>query len=204
MTVQLRLMTIGHSTHTAERFVELLEQHSVSAVADVRSHPYSRHLPHFNREALRSLLRDNEIQYAFLGNELGARSKDPTCYVDGRVQYDRLSATKDFEDGIARVIAGARTERVALMCAEKEPLECHRTLLVARKLVDLNVLVDHILGDGSLEAHSESMLRLLEKTGKQPSLLDSTEDLVVAALAEQEARVAYVDPQLAAVSEQTT
>lgn len=205
MTVQIRVMTIGHSTHSADRFVELLQQHAVSAVADVRSHPHSRHMPHFNRETLRSMLREHGIQYAFLGEELGARSKDPSCYIDGRVQYDRLAETTGFREGITRVLSGAATERIALMCAEKDPLECHRTLLVARKLVDRGVQVDHILADGSIEAHPDSLLRLLAKTGKhQTSLLDSEQDLVDAALAEQEARVAYVDPELAAASEPST
>src|SRR4051794_8116259 len=99
-------MTIGHSTHSAARFVELLRQHHVTAVADVRSSPYSRHVPQFNRETLRSMLRENEIHYVFLGKELGARSTDPSCYVDGRVQYGRLATTSEFMEGIARILAG--------------------------------------------------------------------------------------------------
>jgi uncharacterized protein (DUF488 family) len=123
--------TIGHSTHSIGRFVELLKSHSVTAVADVRSQPYSRMNPQFSREPLKEALRNANIKYVFLGKELGARSENKSCYRDGQVQYDLLAQTDLFKRGIERVKEGARTYRIALMCAEKEPLECHRTILVA-------------------------------------------------------------------------
>lgn len=106
-------------------------------------------------------LRAASIHYVFLGNELGARSEDKRCYRNGQVQYDLLAETEIFKQGIKRVMEGARMYRVALMCAEKEPLECHRTILVARKLVDEGVPVRHILGDGRLEAHEHAIERLI-------------------------------------------
>ena len=130
------VFTIGHSTHPQERFVSLLCQHGITALCDVRSTPYSRVNPQFNREGLRESLRACGITYVFLGKELGARSADPTCYEYGKVKYDRLAVTDLFRQGLDRVREGTRTYRVALMCAEKEPLECHRTILVARHLVD--------------------------------------------------------------------
>ncbi len=116
------IFTIGHSTHSAEVFLALLRQHGVEAVADVRSSPFSRFNPQFNREPLEQFLKANGIWYVFLGKELGARSEDRSCYLDGRVQYGRLAQTALFQSGLDRVQQGAARYRVALMCAEKEPL----------------------------------------------------------------------------------
>ena len=96
------IFTIGHSTHSAEAFLTLLLQHGVEAVADVRSSPFSRFNPQFNREALEAFLKENGIRYAFLGKELGARSEDRSCYIDGRVQYGRLAQTALFQSGLDR------------------------------------------------------------------------------------------------------
>jgi uncharacterized protein (DUF488 family) len=150
------IYTVGHSTHPQERFINLLLSHGVTAVSDVRSKPYSRVNPQFNREQLKQALRMHEISYVFLGKELGARSDDPSCYEDGKVQYDRLAKTPLFESAIKRILIGSQKHRVALMCAEKEPLECHRTILVARHLVAAGAEVKHILADGRLESQGEA------------------------------------------------
>ncbi|MCH8242748.1 MAG: DUF488 domain-containing protein [Planctomycetes bacterium] len=154
--------TIGHSTQSIERFVELLKKHSITVICDVRSTPYSRMNPQFNREPLRDTLKEEGIAYVFLGEELGARSKDPSCYRHGRVDYELLARTELFHSGLERVREGARTHRIALMCAEKDPLDCHRTILVARNLVEQGVTVSHILSDGSVESHDQSVSRLME------------------------------------------
>ena len=130
-----KIFTIGHSTHEFKRFVALLKHHGIGAVADVRSTPYSRWQPQFNREELTDALKKHGISYVFMGKELGARSDDPDCYDQGRVQYRRLAGTELFRSGIDRVLDGAHRMSIALMCAEKDPLECHRTILVARELV---------------------------------------------------------------------
>ena len=128
------VFTVGHSTHALDDFLALLLRHGITAIADVRSSPYSRMNPQFNRETLHAALKGAGIAYVFLGAELGARSRDPDCYEDGKVQYDRLARTAAFQRGLARVQQGAAQYRLALMCAEKEPLDCHRTILVARHL----------------------------------------------------------------------
>ena len=193
------VLTIGHSTHPVEAFLALLQQHHVTALADVRSAPYSRFNPQFNRETLESSLKASGISYVFLGRELGARSDDPSCYEKGRVQYARLARTDPFERGIERVIRGANEYQIAVMCAEKEPLECHRTLLVARALVARGVAVAHILEDGRLETHEAAMERLLDVVGvPHEDLFRSRDELVADALARQEQRVAYIDGKLAA------
>lgn len=188
------VLTIGHSTHSAEAFLALLRQHDAEAVADVRSSPFSRFNPQFNRVPLEQLLKANGIRYVFLGKELGARSDDRSCYDHGRVQYSRLAQTALFQSGLDRVLQGAAKYRVALMCAEKEPLECHRTLLVAKALAARGQKVLHIHADGQLETHEAAMERLLTLTGvPDKDMFLTREELLSKALARQEEQVAYVD-----------
>ena len=188
------IYSIGHSNHPIQAFLSLLQQHAITAVADVRSIPYSRFNPQFRREKLQAALADAGIQYVFLGEELGARSKDPSCYdAEGRVIYGKLAQTELFRRGIQRLLVGMAQHRISLMCAEREPLECHRTLLVARELVREGVAVTHILGDGSLEAH-EQALRRLARTLKltDTDLFSDAAALIEQAYELQAARIAYV------------
>lgn len=188
------IFTIGHSTHAIDVFVAILARHGVTAIADVRSSPYSRFNPHYNREALSLYLKQQGLAYVFLGRELGARSEDETCYVNGRVQYSRLACTAAFRQGLTRVTSGAQEHVIALMCAEKDPLDCHRTLLVARALDGLGASVVHILEDGRLETHAAAMERLLTVTGVPSSdMFLSKEELLAEALKRQESKIAYVD-----------
>ena len=202
-TPRPQLFTIGHSNHTLAAFNALLRQHAVTAVADVRSAPYSRRCPHFNKERLRPALQSQGIAYVFLGAELGARSKDPSCYERGRVQYDRLAVTTQFQRGLERVLTGAQSYRVALMCAEREPLECHRTLLVARALEQRGAQITHIRADGSLESQHAALLRLLSllnmshgSHGEHGDLFGAEQQLIEAALRRQSVRIAYVDESM--------
>lgn len=193
------VFTIGHSTHSFEAFVALLKRHGVTALADVRSAPFSRFNPQFKKDALESGLKAHGIKYVFLGRELGARSDDRSCYENGRVKYARLARTELFHSGLDRVMRGAQEHNIALMCAEKEPLDCHRTLLVARALDELGVPVHHILADGRLESHGDEMLRLLDVVGlPREDMFHSMQELIAQALTRQEVRIAYVDERLAA------
>src|SRR5450432_3803767 len=138
--------TIGHSNHPPEHFISLLALHGITSVCDVRSKPYSRFNPQFNHDALRKILPEAGVEYLFLGKELGARSGDPSCYENGRVRYGLLARTELFQQGLARVQdVISKAFRVALLCAEKEPIECHRTILVARHLTALGIDAQHIL-----------------------------------------------------------
>jgi uncharacterized protein (DUF488 family) len=187
--------TIGHSTHPLDEFIALLRKHGVTAVADVRSAPYSRFNPQFNKDALSAELKANGIQYVFLGRELGARTEDRSCYEDGRVRYGRLARTPLFNAGIERVLRGAESYRLALLCAEKEPLDCHRTLLVGRELEAHGASVVHIHADGRLETQSDALTRLLTLLGlPEGDLFRQREELIEEACARQEAKIAYVDP----------
>lgn len=192
--------TIGHSRHQLDAFVALLARHGVTALADVRSSPYSRFNPQFNRPELAAAAGEAGIRYVYLGVELGGRSDDPGCYEDGHIRYDRVAETESFQLGIARLDRGAREYTVALMCAEKEPLDCHRTLLVAPVLAARGLEVVHIHADGATETHEEAMSRLLEVVGLDPSgglALRSRKELVAEAVALQGRRVGWREPSTA-------
>lgn len=187
------LYTIGHSTHSIERFMDLLLQHSITAIGDVRSSPYSRFNPQYNRESLQKNLKGNHIAYVFLGRELGPRSEDPACYLDGQVQYARLAETKLFRQGVDRLVNGMKTHRIALMCAEKDPITCHRMILICRVLRRAPLQIWHILEDGSTETLAESERRLLLKLKmRQLSLFDSLENLIERAYDAQSTKIAYI------------
>ena len=185
------VMTVGHSNHALDSFVRLLQKYEVEAVADVRSVPYSRHHPQFSRPSLEHSLREQGIAYIFLGRELGARVADPSCYENGRVRYTRIAQTAIFRAGVDRVIQTAEKKRIALMCAEREPLDCHRTLLVSKALANLGVRVKHILADGCLATHQEVMEGLL-KFPQQEDLFRSKEERLAEAATLQEEQIAYV------------
>ena len=192
------VFTVGHSNHPLEGFVALLLEHGVTALADVRSVPHSRRHPHFNRAALAAALETRGIDYVFLGRELGGRTNDPALYEHGRVSYERILRTGQFRAGIGRVLRGAARHTIVLMCAEREPLDCHRTLLVARALDLRGLEILHIHADGRLERHADAMDRLVEKFDlhaegdlfRGPS---SRAELVAEAMARQARRVAYAD-----------
>jgi uncharacterized protein (DUF488 family) len=157
------LYTIGHSNHTIEKFLALLKQHDITALCDVRSHPYSKYNPQFTYKALKETLKKHNIAYVFLGNEWGGKPKDLSCYNEGKVQYARFIQTKAFEEGIRRLKKGIQSYRITLMCAEKEPLICHRMILIARYLRTDELNIQHILEDGRLETQHEAEQRLIEK-----------------------------------------
>lgn len=202
MLEPLEVLTIGHSNHSQEAFLSLLKAHGVTAVADVRSAPWSRLHPQFNREGLAEALDHAGIGYSFLGRELGGRPSDPSCYVNGQVQYDRVAQTMEFKRGIERVLTGAKNFRIALLCAEREPLDCHRGLLVSPALEKAGLSVVHIHADGSAERHRDAMSRLLARFGfAEGDLFRSREELVEEACARQQERVAYtekVEPEVKA------
>jgi uncharacterized protein (DUF488 family) len=181
------IFTIGHSNHPRGRFLELLRGAEITALADVRTTPFSRRHPQFNRPALTEALQQTGIAYVFLGEALGGLRKNPALLRDGAPDYDKVAATDLFQQGLDRVIDGAARHRVALMCAEREPLDCHRFLLVSRHLALRGARINHILGDGSIEEHDQTLRRLLAKTHLDPGDLFAdgalAEDVVARAFA---------------------
>ena len=186
------LFTIGHSVHSVEHFTELLHRHGITALCDVRSSPYSRFTPQFNRESLKEVVARHCIAYLYLGAELGPRSADPACYENGKVQYKRLAATEIFQRGLARLRKTMETHRVALMCAEKEPLMCHRMILICRNLAGDDIVIRHILEDGSLEENRDTEKRPMRLWNIDPADLFSTEaDQIQRAYDLQAEKIAY-------------
>jgi len=147
----VRIYTIGHSNVPTEKIINLLRDHSIEILVDVRSQPYSRYSPQFNREDFQRILSQECIEYAFAGEWLGGRPKDPSCYEDGRVSYERMETKDWYRRGIARLLEIAAEKRTAIMCAEEDPRHCHRHNLVAKTLMEEAVEVLHIRGDGRLE-----------------------------------------------------
>jgi uncharacterized protein (DUF488 family) len=186
------ILTLGHSNHSWERFLEILRRHAVTLVVDVRSLPRSRFNPYFNGSNLERSLGVAGIGYLFLGRELGGRPSDPSCYEEGRVSYAKLAGTTSFRDGLARLLSLRTGRRIACLCAERDPLDCHRCLLLAPELVKEGVEVGHILGDGRLESHAAAMERLLRAAGAaQSSLFSGRATVVAEALERQADRVSW-------------
>lgn len=186
------LFTIGHSDHSTDRFIEILEQNGVSAVCDVRSSPYSKYVPQFNREVLKNDLKRHGLVYVHLGDQLGPRSDHLSDYEDGKVQYDRLARRESFQNGLDRVKKGLERYCIALMCSEKDPIECHRMILVCRHLRRNPFEIRHILADGRSEANAETEKRLMRSLKiQQLTLFDDPDNLIEQAYDRQGQRIAY-------------
>lgn len=151
------IFTIGHSNHTMEDFLGLLRHQKIQVLIDIRSQPYSRHVPQFNRKDLEEAVKRAGMKYLFLGRELGGRPEEEEFYdAEGYVLYSRLADSPRFLEGISRLEEGIRKRfRIALMCSEEDPEDCHRRLLVARVLVRRHIEVRHIRSNGSVENEPE-------------------------------------------------
>lgn len=188
------LFTIGHSNQTIEEFLNLLLAYHIDVVADVRSVPYSQYTPQFNREVLVKALKTDGIQYVFLGKELGARTEDLGCYDHGKVVFDRLRKTDLFKSGIDRLTKGLeKGYKIAIMCSEKDPLGCHRFVLVSRSLQKMGHQVFHIHSDGSPESQEQACRRLMEllKLEERP-LFESLDSIEEEAFRKQGEKIAYM------------
>lgn len=194
---KLPIFTIGHSNHPSDKFVGLLEDHEISAIVDVRSSPYSQFCPHFNQEPLRNLLNDKNIHYVFMGKELGARRTERDCYTEGKVKYNKIAEQPLFHTGIERMKEGAKKMKIAMMCSEKDPLTCHRTILIARVIKGEFSPINHILEDGSLENHKDSEQRLLKEHNLEHSdLFMSNDQRLTKVYADREEIIAYKEDSL--------
>ena len=169
------LWTIGHSNHTMSKFLDMLDQNQIQKIIDVRSTPYSSHANWFDETELPEVLRTNGVAYTHAGKDLGGRPTAPEQYgPDGRAQYDLMALTRNFRMGLTQVLASARIRRTALMCTEKDPLRCHRTLMVCHELttqedIKDNLNIVHILADGALITHEELMDKLITNHRHPPA-----------------------------------
>jgi hypothetical protein len=170
---QNRLYSIGHSNHDLGRFLQLLQSAGVTAVADVRSQPYTQRLPQFNRPELDKELASCGIAYGFVGRQLGGRPAQLQLYdSEGRVNYERVRATTAFQEGLEHLCEALEQFTVAILCSEEDPLDCHRGLMIAPALVERGIRPTHLRGDGSIESMAEFEERLLRETGAGAGILD--------------------------------
>ncbi|PBC19715.1 MULTISPECIES: DUF488 domain-containing protein [unclassified Mesorhizobium] len=189
------IFTIGHSNLSYEAFLSLLRQAGVTAIADVRTSPFSRRSPQFSQPQLKSELPLDGVAYSFLGKELGGRPAGKQFYCEGVANYERMAQSSDFKRGIQRVLEGAQKYRIALMCSEHDPLDCHRCLLVGRALSERDLAVRHILSNGKIVDQRDIEEKLLRLEGKQDEdLFVPREDRLAAAYRERSRKVAYSEP----------
>lgn len=151
-----RIFTIGHSDHPLATFLNLLSQNNIEVLVDVRSHPYSKFVNHFNIQNIKEAVKKAGIKYIYMGRELGGRPNGSEFYDnDGYVLYSRLAESPLFLKGIKRLEDGIMKYRVAIMCSEEEPTSCHRHLLIGRVLADKGIAIEHIRGDGRVQTEEE-------------------------------------------------
>ena len=164
MAEPIGLHSVGHSNHTIEHFVALLRRQGIEMVADVRSRPYSRHVPHFSKHQLARRLAEEGLGYAYLGQKLGGKPPrdDPAT---ARRSFAERAANPLFQSGIDRLLDEAAAQRVAMVCRERDPLDCHRFHLIGRHLRQ-RIAIRHILPDGLLEDHALTERRLLAREGE--------------------------------------
>jgi uncharacterized protein (DUF488 family) len=188
------IFTIGHSNHDITGFINLLLANKIELVIDVRSAPYSKIYPHFNRNTLKVSLTKNSIEYLFLGDSVGGRSNNIEDYSKGRIIYKKIAEKEEYISSIYLIISLSSEHKTVLMCSEKEPLECHRTLLVSRSIEMLKVKILHIHRDGQIESQSDAIQRLLKIWNlDSPSLFGEDAERIDEALTKQEGKYAYFD-----------
>jgi uncharacterized protein (DUF488 family) len=164
------IFTVGYGTRSVDELAAVLHTYNVEFLIDVRSAPYSRYKPEFSKEALEAQIKERGLRYLFMGDSLGGRPDDPTCYVDGRVDYARVQDRPFYQAGIGRLkTAFAQGRRLALMCSEGKPQDCHRTKLIGATLTALGIPVAHIDENDALLTQAEVIERL---EGAQLTLFD--------------------------------
>lgn len=155
----MRLFTIGHSNLSTEELVQRLRDNGIGVVVDVRSKPFSRYNPHYNRYVIAEDLRKAGIPYVWMGHCLGGVPEDPDLHTKGRPDYDKIRATRAYQDGLEELLRGAQINEalgeMVLMCGEADPAGCHRRRLVGADLVERGVELFHILKDGSVATEHE-------------------------------------------------
>lgn len=158
------LYTIGHSQHDLEYFISMLKKYGINHLLDVRSTPYSQFATNYNREHIKDVLRDAGIQYTFMGTYFGARPDDEKLYTkEGYLDFEKARKTGRFGAGVENVIKGIQIgNKISLMCTEKDPIACHRAIMVARTFYERGIDVQHIMADGGLQSHEMLQQRLLD------------------------------------------
>lgn len=158
------IYTIGHSNITQESFIGILKFFKIQLVVDVRSSPYSKYVPHFNRENINKTLKENNIRYIFLGRYMGGKPKDEKYYRHGKVDYDLIAKTAHYKEGIDRIMTFNGDTNIVLMCSEEDPKSCHRHNLVTQSLVKKGIEVIHIRKNGKINKINKPNTKDVQKT----------------------------------------
>jgi uncharacterized protein (DUF488 family) len=190
------IFTVGHSNYEADQFIKILHSHSIKMLVDVRSAPYSKYCLQFNKDVIEQVLTNNGIKYLFLGKELGARPREQNCYVNGKVSFEKLKDSELFKQGILHLLELIEKCNIAIMCSEKEPINCHRAILISRVLIQQGFIVKHILNETTLLEHKELEEQLLQKFKVEKTLFDtdsSGQFNLQEAYQEQEKRISFQD-----------
>jgi len=170
---QVPIFTIGYGARSLDAFFVVLKSHNIAYLIDVRSRPYSKFKPEFSMHALKQAATQAGFQYVYMGETLGGQPNDPTCYDDSKVVYDRVKELPSFRKGITRLQAAHdQGLRVAIMCSEGRPEQCHRTVLIGQILTELGINVAHIDENDQLITHEEALSR---RSAGQLSLLGDPE-----------------------------
>lgn len=195
------LYTIGYTAYDFDTFLQKLKEYSIGAIVDVRSSPYSAFYKEFNREPLGEALKEHGIFYVFMGNELGARSKDRSVYKNGKVNFEAMEQLSSFQDGLSRLRNGLEKYPIALMCSEKDPLQCHRAILICKALrsgytiTHIWPYLDATNNLNELESHSqlEERLQNQHNPSKQAHLLFNKEAELKDAYKKQASVIAFTE-----------
>ncbi|MCK9151846.1 DUF488 family protein [Methanobacterium alcaliphilum] len=145
------IFTIGHSNHLMPDFIKILNDNYIDTLIDIRSSPYSKHVPQFNKKQLQESMENVSIEYIFLGPNIGGKPRDAKYYKDGKVNYQILSRTLKFKDGIRELTILSKDHKIVLMCSEENPYNCHRHHLIGQNLLKKGFKVTHIRKNGVLE-----------------------------------------------------
>jgi uncharacterized protein (DUF488 family) len=187
-----KLYTIGYSKYSLESFVNTLAKYGINAIADVRSTPFSRFKSEFNKDCFSEYLNKQGIKYVFLGKECGARFGDRNCYIDGKADYKLIAQHEVFQKGLKRIREGLKKFNVALMCAENDPIYCHRMILICRSLKQFNTPIYHIFNIDKIESQYKAEIRLLKLFNlDQLKLFDSKNDQLMRAYDKQGDKIAF-------------
>ncbi|MDR0606649.1 MAG: DUF488 domain-containing protein [Bacteroidales bacterium] len=193
-----QIYTIGCSTHTIEGFLNILGNYNIDTIVDVRSIPFSRYTPQFNQDNLEKMLSSKRIHYLDFSEEFGARRKEKEVYSDGIVDFNKVRTLDVFLRGITRIEKGiSKNYRIALLCTEKDPINCHRSLLVSRTLSDiLKINIRHILFDGNIIEHHNFEQKMLKLSGLETDMfMTDTQKLLNDAYEIFSKKVAYKDEE---------
>ena len=168
------IFTVGYAGHDRDSLLALFKSHGITAVADIRTFKRSSYWTAFDADSFGPFLRAQGVAYVFMGDVMGGKPQAPELYPDGQLDYDLMARLPEFQDGIARLINGANKYRICLMCAEKDPLDCHRTLLIAPPLKAAGFDLCHLV-EGKVESQVEAEQRMIALNGGDvPDLFATT------------------------------